>query len=84
MKKIFLAFIALSITMTAFAQNDDQMQYRRNSLSVAFIDDFTTTNSSETSIVRETMDKYQISDKYNDHAVGDKIVRLRPIGHFAG
>ena len=79
MKKIFLAFIALSITMTAFAQNDDQMQYRRNSLSVAFIDDFTTTNSSETSIVRETMDKYQISDKYNDHAVGDKIVRLSRI-----
>ena len=77
-KTIIFALLAFSAILSQ-AQDNKQMQYRRNSLNVAFIDDFSTTNSSETSIVKETMSKYQMSDKYNDHSVGSRIVHLSQI-----
>ena len=79
MDRILYAAIFIVLSIVVNAQETDPMKYRRNSLSVSFIDDFSTTNSDETRIVRETMNHYQISDKYNDHSVGEKIIGLSQI-----
>lgn len=77
--RILYAVIIIALSIAVNAQETDPMKYRRNSLSVSFIGDFSTTNSDETRIVRETMYHYQISDKYNDHSVGEKIIGLKQI-----
>lgn len=77
-KKVVFAIIYIAFSVVLNAQTD-QMKYRRNSLYVAFIDDLSTTNSSEAQIVRKAMNNYQMSDKYNDHSVKDKLINLRQI-----
>ena len=73
MKKIKMLFTMLLMASACMAKSVVSDNYRRNSLCLGFMIEGLKTES-EASLVLESLKKYQISDKFNDHSIGWMIV----------
>lgn len=79
MKKwsILLGFFLFHLV--ALAQEPADMVYRRSSLTVSFIDDFSNLNRQERSLIEDIIESYKVPDKYNEHQVTDRLIDLSKI-----
>ncbi len=73
MKQKLLLFGMLLLALSCMAKNFTSDDYRRNSLCLGYIVEGLKTES-EVSLVLESLKKYQISDKFNNHNIGWIVV----------
>lgn len=73
MKKNVLLFSFLLLSCYAGAKEFVSEDYRRNSLSMGFIIEGLSSEP-EASLVQNALQKYQISDKFNNHSIGWIVV----------
>ena len=80
MKKIAVITVVLClVSISLFAQDKQDMKYRRSSLNVVFVEDFSNLDSREKEALSDIISKYELPDKYNDHSVGDRIINVSSI-----
>ena len=70
-KNIYICAMLLLVTAGAFAQSDGQLSYRRNALAEAMIYHSEDTFGQN---IREAFEVIPISDKYDDHNIGIRII----------
>lgn len=81
-KFILFALVMMCCSMSGSAQKKIQNDiYRRNSLCTYFIPDFKLLVSERgvDEEIRKFLDKYEVSDKYDDHTIGNRYVSINNI-----
>lgn len=78
MRKLVLTVYLLTQIAVAFCQSD-QMEYRRSSLSVNFISNVDIQTRGAISLINEAVQSYQVSDKFNDHSIGNRFIDIMDI-----
>ena len=82
LKLILFALVTICYSLPVNAQKKIQNDiYRRNSLCTYFIPDFKMLVSERgvDQEIRKFLDKYEVSDKYDDHTIGNRYVSIENI-----